>query len=115
MMLVREIGARVSALRGFLVKRFNGSRRDQRRKFQCTRSTMLALDKPGEPLVSNKLGHGPGSSQSSTNFVIARQNRKPFYNLKIRQQYERCVPTSIPNSARAKISRVSRSARSNYW
>jgi hypothetical protein len=35
--------------------------------------------------------------------------------------YERCVPTSIPNSARAKISRVSRSddaapgLPSNYW
>jgi hypothetical protein len=28
-----------------------------------------------------KLGHGPGSRQSSKNFVIARQNRKPFWIL----------------------------------
>ena len=48
---------------------------------------------------------------AATEPAISRVRRLPW-TADLRLQalaYERCVPTSIPNSARAKISRVSRS------
>jgi hypothetical protein len=63
------------------------------------------------------------SSFAATEPALSRVRRLPW-TADLRLQalaYERCVPTSIPNSARAKISRVSRSddaapgLPSNYW